>query len=85
MNAHVIAFPSIDWISEMDKFVSEGLGLEREIWTTQISNYDNLCALCDAVSRINVVLLDLCKGKSFSYFPTLLFLQILFYCHYFLE
>jgi len=60
LNAHVIAFPNIDWIKVMDNFVSS-LGLEREIWTTQISNYDNLGALCDAVSRINVILLDLCK------------------------
>jgi adenylosuccinate lyase len=58
----VIAFPRIDWLTEMDNFVA-GLGLEREQWTTQISNYDNLAALCDAVARINVILMDLCKGK----------------------
>jgi len=37
------------------------LGLEREQYTTQISHYDNIGALCDAAKRINVIFLDLCK------------------------
>eukprot|EP01126_Amoeba_proteus_P017993 TRINITY_DN1892_c0_g1_i12.p1 TRINITY_DN1892_c0_g1~~TRINITY_DN1892_c0_g1_i12.p1 ORF type:complete len:465 (+),score=98.09 TRINITY_DN1892_c0_g1_i12:490-1884(+) len=60
-NAHVVALPQIDWLEVADTFVASRLGLEREQWTTQISNYDNLSALCDALSRINVILMDLCK------------------------
>eukprot|EP01125_Pyxidicula_operculata_P014629 TRINITY_DN4890_c0_g1_i1.p1 TRINITY_DN4890_c0_g1~~TRINITY_DN4890_c0_g1_i1.p1 ORF type:complete len:310 (+),score=69.68 TRINITY_DN4890_c0_g1_i1:97-1026(+) len=59
-NAHHVAMKSVDWLNFADSFVNR-LGLEREQWTTQISNYDNLSALCHALSRINVVLLDLCK------------------------
>ncbi|MDO4995028.1 MAG: adenylosuccinate lyase [Bacteroidales bacterium] len=59
MNAHHVAFPDIDWRAFANSFVSERLGLQREQWTTQISNYDHLAALFDALRRINTVILDL--------------------------
>ena len=58
-NAHNIAYPTIDWKSFGNKFVSEYLGLEREQWTTQISNYDHLAAIFDAIKRINTIIIDL--------------------------
>ncbi|MDR2474540.1 MAG: adenylosuccinate lyase, partial [Bacteroidales bacterium] len=60
-NAHSAAFPSVDWRAFADKFVSENLGLEREPFTTQISNYDNLAALFDALKRLNTILTDLAR------------------------
>lgn len=60
-NAHHIAYPERDWREFGNKFLSEKLGIGREEWTTQISNYDNLAALFDALRRINVVLLDVDK------------------------
>ena len=58
-NAHHVAFPQYDWLTIADRFVDEHLGLKRERYTTQISNYDNLGALFDAMRRINTILLDL--------------------------
>ncbi|MBO7592328.1 MAG: adenylosuccinate lyase [Bacteroidaceae bacterium] len=58
-NAHHIAYPEYDWKVFGNKFVSEKLGLEREQWTTQISNYDNLGAIFDAMKRINTIIIDL--------------------------
>ena len=58
-NAHHVAYPLIDWRAFGDKFVSEKLGLRREQYTTQISNYDHLGAIFDAVRRINTVIIDL--------------------------
>ncbi|MCH4156728.1 MAG: adenylosuccinate lyase [Muribaculaceae bacterium] len=58
-NAHLIAFPNIDWRDFANKFLKERLGIEREQWTTQISNYDCLGALFDALKRINTILIDL--------------------------
>ena len=60
-NAHLVAFPAIDWRKFGNKFVSDKLGLDREQWTTQISNYDNLAAQFDAMKRINTILIDLCR------------------------
>lgn len=60
-NAHNVAFPHIDWIAFGNSFVNNKLGLEREQYTTQISNYDNLSAVFDALKRINVVIIDLCR------------------------
>lgn len=60
-NAHHIAYPERDWREFGNKFLSEKLGIGREEWTTQISNYDNLAALFDALRRINVILLDVDK------------------------
>lgn len=58
-NAHHVAYPDIDWRSFGNKFVSEKLGLEREQWTTQISNYDYLAAVFDGIRRINTIIIDL--------------------------
>ena len=58
-NAHLCAFPGIDWRDFGARFLSERLGIEREEYTTQISNYDNLAALFDALARINDIILDL--------------------------
>lgn len=58
-NAHLIAFPHIDWRSFANKFLTEKLGIVREQWTTQISNYDNLGAMFDALKRVNTILIDL--------------------------
>ena len=58
-NAHHVAYPQYDWRAFGNKFVSEKLGLVREQWTTQISNYDCLGAVLDAVRRINTIIIDL--------------------------
>ena len=58
-NAHHVAYPETDWRAFGDRFVKEKLGLERETYTTQISNYDNLAAVFDALKRINTVVIDL--------------------------
>lgn len=58
-NAHHVAYPAYDWKAFGNKFVAEKLGLEREEYTTQISNYDNLGALFDAMKRINTIIIDL--------------------------
>lgn len=58
-NAHRVAFPDHDWRAFAKKFLNERLGIEREEWTTQISNYDNLAALFDAMARINTIMIDL--------------------------
>ena len=58
-NAHHVAYPQYDWREFGDQFVSSKLGLEREQWTTQISNYDWLGALFDAMRRINTIVIDL--------------------------
>ncbi|MEG1546455.1 MAG: adenylosuccinate lyase [Bacteroides sp.] len=58
-NAHHVAYPSFDWKVFGDRFVAEKLGLEREEYTTQISNYDNLSAIFDAMKRINTIMIDM--------------------------
>lgn len=58
-NAHRAAFPQVDWQAFAQRFLNETLGIEREPWTTQISNYDNMSALFDAMRRINTIILDL--------------------------
>ena len=58
-NAHHVAYPSYDWRAFGNKFVNEVLGLSREEWTTQISNYDNLAAIFDGLKRVNTILIDL--------------------------
>ena len=58
-NAHRLAYPQKDWKTFANRFSQEKLGIEREEWTTQISNYDNLAALFDALKRINTILIDL--------------------------
>lgn len=58
-NAHLTAFPDVDWRAFANSFLRDNLGIEREELTTQISNYDNLAALFDALRRINTIILDL--------------------------
>lgn len=58
-NAHHVAYPNIDWRDFGNHFVAESLGLEREQFTTQISNYDCMGAVFDALRRINTILIDL--------------------------
>ena len=58
-NAHHVAYPAYDWRAFGNRFVSEKLGLQREEFTTQISNYDNLGAVFDAMRRINTIIIDL--------------------------
>ena len=58
-NAHHVAYPQYDWREFGNRFVSEKLGLEREQYTTQISNYDWLGAIFDAMRRINTIVIDL--------------------------
>lgn len=58
-NAHLTAFPNVDWRAFANSFLRDNLGIEREELTTQISNYDNLAALFDALRRINTIILDL--------------------------
>lgn len=58
-NAHHVAYPASDWRAFGNRFVGEVLGLQREEWTTQISNYDNLSAVFDGMKRINTILIDL--------------------------
>ena len=58
-NAHHVAYPDIDWKDFGNRFVSEKLGLRREQYTTQISNYDCLAAVFDALRRIGTIIIDL--------------------------
>ena len=60
-NAHHVAFPEYDWKAFGNKFVNEVLGLRREEWTSQISNYDNMAAIFDGMKRIDTILIDLCR------------------------
>ena len=58
-NAHHVAYPQYDWADWADRFLADSLGLEREQYTTQISNYDYLAAILDALRRINTIVIDL--------------------------
>lgn len=58
-NAHHAAYPDRDWAAFGADFLENHLGIEREEYTTQISNYDNLAALFDALRRVNTIILDL--------------------------
>ena len=58
-NAHHVAYPQYDWKQFGNRFVAEKLGLEREEYTTQISNYDNLSAVFDSMKRINTIMVDM--------------------------
>ena len=59
LNAHHVAYPQIDWLSFANNFVNKTLGLNRSYPTTQIEHYDNFAAYCDALKRINTILIDL--------------------------
>ncbi len=61
LNAHRVAYPSVDWVGFADSFLNERLGLERQKTTTQIEHYDGLAALFDSLRRINTILTDLCR------------------------
>jgi len=71
-NAHHVAYPEIDWVTFGNRFLTEKLKIEREQYTTQISNYDNFAAVCDNLRRINTILIDLDRDIwtyiSMSYF-----------------
>ncbi len=58
-NAHVIAYPQIDWKQFGTTFVEDTLGLKHSFPTTQIEHYDHLAAFCDALKRINTIVIDL--------------------------
>jgi adenylosuccinate lyase len=58
-NAHIIAYPDVDWVAFGNAFVNSVLGLDRSQTTTQIEHYDNMAALFDAMKRINTILIDL--------------------------
>ena len=58
-NAHNVAYPEIDWTAFANKFLTEKLKIEREQYTTQISNYDNFAAVFDNLRRINNIVMDL--------------------------
>lgn len=60
-NAHVVAYPDVDWSEFGDYFVNDVLGLTRSKPTTQIEHYDNLAALFDNLRRINTILLDMAR------------------------
>ena len=70
-NAHKVTFPDIDWPSFGDKFVTV-MGLKRSYYTTQISHYDDVAAISQNISRINTILIDLCRDMwtyiSMDYF-----------------
>lgn len=71
-NAHLAAYPEVNWIEFANRFVNGVLGLHRSQLTTQIEHYDNLAAHCDAFKRINTILLDLDRDMwsyiSMNYF-----------------
>ncbi|RZK48880.1 MAG: adenylosuccinate lyase [Pedobacter sp.] len=58
-NAHQIAYPNHDWAAFANNFVNQQLGLKRSQYTTQIEHYDQFAAQCDALKRINNILIDL--------------------------
>jgi len=70
-NAHVVAYPQIDWITFSDKFIDR-LGLKRSAYTTQIEHYDNMAAIFDTLKRINTILTDFSRDMwayiSMNYF-----------------
>jgi adenylosuccinate lyase len=61
MNAHLVTFPDVDWRAFANEFCTNGLGLQRQQYTTQIEHYDNMGAIFDAIKRINTILVDLCR------------------------
>ena len=71
-NAHHIAYPNIDWKAFGNHFVNDILGLSRSQYTTQVEHYDNFAAHCDALKRINTILIDLDRDMwsyiSMNYF-----------------
>ncbi|MDR0262879.1 MAG: adenylosuccinate lyase [Sphingobacterium sp.] len=60
-NAHHVAYPTTNWVDFGNNFVNNILGLDRSQTTTQIEHYDNFAASCDALKRINTIIIDLCR------------------------
>lgn len=60
-NAHHVAYPKTDWVKFGNEFVEKKLGLQRQQFTTQIEQYDNLAAQMDSIKRINTILIDFCR------------------------
>jgi adenylosuccinate lyase len=71
-NAHLVAFPDVDWVAFGIKFLAGKLGIERQSVTTQIEHYDNMAAFFDALKRVNTILIDLSRDMwsyiSMEYF-----------------
>jgi len=61
MNAHLVTYPDFDWRAFANTFCQNQLGLGRQQYTTQIEHYDNMAALFDALKRVNIILIDLCR------------------------
>lgn len=61
LNAHKVAYPTVDWVEFANRLLNEQLGLERQQTTTQIEHYDGLAALFDNICRINTIITDLCR------------------------
>ncbi len=72
LNAHVVAYPTIDWISFANRFLNDQLGIHRQQTTTQIEHYDDLAAYFDNLKRINTIIMDLSRDAwlyiSMNYF-----------------
>jgi len=73
-NAHLVAYSTVDWVAFGNKFVNKNLGLSRSQTTTQIEHYDNIAAWCDAMRRINTIVLDLDRDM-WAYISNNLFKQ----------
>lgn len=71
-NAHVVAYPNVDWVNFANSFVEENLGLSRSKTTTQVEHYDGLAAIFDNYARLNTILIDFSRDIwtyiSFDYF-----------------
>jgi adenylosuccinate lyase len=71
-NAHYVAFPTVNWAHFGNHFVNDVLGLKRSQYTTQIEHYDNFAAHCDALKRINNIIMDMDRDMwsyiSMNYF-----------------
>jgi adenylosuccinate lyase len=71
-NAHKVSYPNVDWETFGRNFCEKKLKLHYSFPTTQIEHYDHYAALCDSKSRINTILIDLCRDMwsyiSFDYF-----------------
>jgi len=74
-NAHVIAYPQIDWMMFADSFI-EMFGCSRSQYTTQIANYENLSQIFDIIKRINTVMIDLCQDIWLYIFKNYLQLSV---------
>jgi len=57
-NAHISAYPAIDWAANAKAFI-ENLGLDFNPYTTQIEPHDYIAELYDAIARFNTILIDL--------------------------